>query len=104
MAPSNIFFFFDWLLRPLRYCLWNIGEVGRPGTGGLQGPKGDKGRDAGGVKYVRWGRTTCPSGADIVYKGEVGLQTNFSRQTEVRQSGRIILNKLCSNVYECAGI
>lgn len=48
------------------------GEVGRPGTGGLQGPKGDKGRDAGGVKYVRWGRTTCPSGADIVYKGIVG--------------------------------
>ena len=22
-----------------------------------------------GVKYVRWGRTTCPSGAQVVYKG-----------------------------------
>ena len=22
------------------------------------------------MKYVRWGRTTCPSGADIVYKGK----------------------------------
>lgn len=21
------------------------------------------------MKYVRWGRTTCPSGAEIVYKG-----------------------------------
>ena len=21
------------------------------------------------MKYVRWGRTTCPSGAQIVYKG-----------------------------------
>ena len=22
-----------------------------------------------GVNYVRWGKTTCPSGAEIVYKG-----------------------------------
>ena len=22
------------------------------------------------MKYVRWGRTTCPSGAQIVYKGK----------------------------------
>ena len=35
------------------------------------GPKGEKGQDGkSGVKYVRWGRTTCPSGADIVYKGK----------------------------------
>jgi len=24
------------------------------------------------VKYVRWGRTTCPSGAELVYKGIMG--------------------------------
>ena len=22
------------------------------------------------MKYIRWGRTTCPSGAQIVYKGK----------------------------------
>ena len=48
------------------------GPAGRPGVGGPQGPKGDKGQDGAGtagVKYVRWGRTTCPSGAQVVYQG-----------------------------------
>lgn len=51
------------------------GPAGRPGVGGPQGPKGEKGQDGAGtagVKYVRWGRTTCPSGAEMVYKGIVG--------------------------------
>jgi len=40
------------------------------GAEGDQGDKGEKGSDGkSGVKYVRWGRTTCPSGAEIVYKG-----------------------------------
>ena len=40
------------------------------GANGDQGSKGDKGLDGNsGVKYVRWGRTTCPGGAEIVYKG-----------------------------------
>jgi len=40
------------------------------GPKGDQGSKGDEGQDGkSGVKYVRWGRTTCPSGAEIVYKG-----------------------------------
>ena len=43
------------------------GAVGRTGEKGAQGEKGQAGKS--GVKYVRWGRTTCPSGADIVYKG-----------------------------------
>ena len=43
------------------------GAVGRNGEKGAQGEKGQAGKS--GVKYVRWGRTTCPSGADIVYKG-----------------------------------
>ena len=33
-----------------------VGDSGKPGKSG--------------VKYVRWGKTTCPSGAEIVYKGE----------------------------------
>ena len=47
------------------------GAVGRPGEKGSQGDKGEKGQAVGisGVKYVRWGRTTCPSGAQVVYKG-----------------------------------
>ncbi|KAJ7350113.1 hypothetical protein OS493_038399 [Desmophyllum pertusum] len=51
------------------------GSAGRPGLEGPQGLKGDKGQDGAGgsgVKYVRGGRTTCPSDADLVYKGFVG--------------------------------
>ena len=44
--------------------------VGPKGDKGAQGAKGDKGQAASsGVKYVRWGKTSCPSGARIVYKG-----------------------------------
>ena len=49
------------------------GPVGKTGAQGTQGPKGQRGQDgagSSGVKYVRWGRTTCPSGAQIVYKGK----------------------------------
>ncbi|KAK3751289.1 hypothetical protein QZH41_012199, partial [Actinostola sp. cb2023] len=42
---------------------------GPPGKQGATGPEGPK---SGGVKYVRWGRTTCPSGNDLVYKGRIG--------------------------------
>ena len=41
------------------------GPVGRPGA---QGPQGT---GQSGVKYTRWGRTTCPTGAVIVYKGRL---------------------------------
>ena len=47
---------------------------------GPSGPKGDKGKDGAGgsgVKYVRWGRTTCPSGAEVVYKGRNYLTTDY---------------------------
>ena len=75
------------------FTLGILGDAGKPGTNkpapgppgpkgptgspGLQGPsglKGEKGQDgtgSSGVKYVRWGRTTCPSGTQIVYKGKV---------------------------------
>ena len=49
------------------------GPVGKTGAKGPQGAKGQRGQDGSGrsgVKYVRWGRTTCPSGAQIVYKGK----------------------------------
>ena len=49
------------------------GAVGKTGAQGTQGPKGEKGQDGSGtsgVKYIRWGRTTCPSGAQVVYKGK----------------------------------
>ncbi len=51
----------------------DTGFAGSPGLKGPQGPKGDKGQDGtgtSGVKYVHWGRTTCPSGAQVVYKGK----------------------------------
>lgn len=50
------------------------GAVGGTGARGVQGAKGEKGPS--GVKYVRWGRTTCPSGAQVVYKGLVGGEFN----------------------------
>lgn len=33
------------------------------------GPPGPK---SGGVKYTRWGKMSCPSGVDLVYKGTMG--------------------------------
>jgi len=51
------------------------GKMGPKGAEGDQGDKGEKGSDGkSGVKYVRWGRTTCPSGAEIVYKGVIGSE------------------------------
>ena len=48
----------------------NCVPLGPKGDKGAQGVKGDKGQAASsGVKYVRWGKTTCPNGAQIVYKG-----------------------------------
>ena len=58
------------------------GQKGDRGTVGAQGAKGEKGQTGkSGAKYVRWGRTTCPSGAEIVYKGTSSYQLiiGFSR-------------------------
>ncbi|XP_078698444.1 uncharacterized protein LOC144925972 isoform X2 [Branchiostoma floridae x Branchiostoma belcheri] len=56
------------------------GQKGDRGSTGLQGSKGQKGDSGstglqgskGGAVYVRWGRTTCPSGATKVYNGYAG--------------------------------
>ncbi|XP_044170208.1 short-chain collagen C4-like [Acropora millepora] len=51
------------------------GHVGNTGARGPQGTKGEKGKDGTGtrgVNYVRWGRTSCPNGAQIVYRGMIG--------------------------------
>ena len=43
------------------------------GAQGPQGAKGEMGRDSNGtsgVNYVRWGRTSCPNGTQIVYQGK----------------------------------
>ena len=47
------------------------GPAGSPGLQGPQGPKGQDGAGISGVQYVRWGRTTCPSGTQRVYEGKV---------------------------------
>ncbi|XP_020912369.2 short-chain collagen C4 [Exaiptasia diaphana] len=54
------------------------GAPGPKGSAGSQGPRGDHGirgppgPKSGGVQYIRWGRSTCPSDAKLVYKGRVG--------------------------------
>ncbi|XP_072024335.1 uncharacterized protein [Amphiura filiformis] len=59
------------------------GKVGPQGLRGLQGPQGSPGSrgtpgaDAtnpviSGAVYIRWGRSTCPSTADLVYNGLAG--------------------------------
>ncbi|XP_068731374.1 short-chain collagen C4-like isoform X1 [Montipora capricornis] len=56
------------------------GAIGKTGAQGPQGAKGEKGQNGtakSGVKYVRWGRTTCPSGAQIVYKGIIGGENHL---------------------------
>ena len=45
------------------------GPVGLPGADGQRGLTGPRGDPGGGASYVRWGRTTCPEGADLVYEG-----------------------------------
>ena len=62
----------------------NIGSVGLPGMKGnqgvrgptgIQGHKGDAGAPGaavGGVTYKRWGKSTCRSGATLVYAGRTG--------------------------------
>ena len=59
------------------------GTPGRDGTNGKDGSKGNKGEPGppgppgprnGGVVFIRWGRTTCPTTNDteLLYKGKVG--------------------------------
>ncbi|XP_029202488.2 macrophage scavenger receptor types I and II-like [Acropora millepora] len=51
------------------------GPVGRTGSQGPQGAKGEKGQGGtrmNGVDFVRWGRTSCPNGAQVVYQGIIG--------------------------------
>ena len=38
----------------------------------MKGDVGPAGPSSGGVTYVRWGRTTCPNTAELVYAGTVG--------------------------------
>ena len=47
------------------------GMQGPPGLRGLRGPPGPPGQTRGGVTYIRWGRSVCPSttGTQLVYKG-----------------------------------
>ena len=51
------------------------GERGYPGLAGPQGPpQGGQGVPKGGVVYVRWGRSVCPTGqgTEQVYNGTAG--------------------------------
>ena len=50
------------------------GEKGDPGLPGPQGEQGPQGPPTGGATYIRWGRTTCPSGHNttLVYSGRAG--------------------------------
>ena len=50
------------------------GNRGYPGLAGPQGPQGAQGPLTVGTVYVRWGRTTCPTGqgTELVYYGTAG--------------------------------
>ena len=50
------------------------GETGDRGQPGPQGEQGPQGPPTGGATYIRWGRTTCPSGNNttLVYSGRAG--------------------------------
>ena len=54
------------------------GRDGRDGLPGRDGQKGEKGEtgaagpENGGVVYTRWGRKSCPTGAQLVYEGITG--------------------------------
>ena len=50
------------------------GEKGDTGLPGPQGQRGAQGPPTGGTTYIRWGRTTCPSGngTELLYSGRAG--------------------------------
>ena len=49
----------------------NLGDIGLSGKAGVEGPSGPKGeKELSGVKYVRWGRTSCGGDAQVVYTGK----------------------------------
>ena len=50
------------------------GDHGDPGLPGPQGPQGAQDPPTGGAVYVRWGRTSCPTGqgTQLVYSGRAG--------------------------------
>ena len=47
------------------------GVRGPPGPPGPQGKEGPAGPKNGGITYIRWGKSTCPTGTgrEIVYSG-----------------------------------
>ena len=54
------------------------GQKGVPGYTGLTGSKGQKGDTNSGTTYIRWGRTTCPSGAVMLYNGRAAGSPNHN--------------------------
>ena len=48
------------------------GTRGERGLRGRQGEQGAQGLPVGGAVYVRWGRTICPNGTELVYSGRAG--------------------------------
>ena len=68
------------------------GEQGAAGPMGLTGSKGVKGESSGGVQYVRWGRTTCPRHAILVYSGKYGanLRLRYDILYFKKKHGKII--------------
>ena len=45
------------------------GDKGEKGEKGETGPVGQAGPKSGGVVYTRWGRKSCPNGAELLYQG-----------------------------------
>ena len=48
------------------------GDKGEKGEKGETGARGDAGPKSGGVVYTRWGRKSCPTGAQLLYEGIAG--------------------------------
>ena len=48
------------------------GDKGEKGEKGETGPAGQASPKSGGVVYTRWGRKSCPTGAELLYEGITG--------------------------------
>lgn len=59
-----------------------VGLIGPPGLKGMMGPQGPQGNagpqgspgPSAGSSYVRWGRTSCPEGRELVYRGRAATK------------------------------
>ena len=66
----------------------NKGQQGKLGVPGVPGGKDNDHRTnvTTGVVYIRWGRTSCPGNAQLLYKGRTGCLALGCKNSALEQA------------------